>query len=149
MKVAWRITKKRGNWRPVLTIECQKEDWECELAIPGGDASVTIPQAPDWHKQASLGPEYRPEEGWAYSLSLPAQDGKALRADVTLPWRPGAHPEYPEVEAALRQYMAEWERRVLKALESSALEMAGELEHSGEFKRAVAPYVAARRMLDH
>lgn len=152
MQLTWNITKKRGNWRPVLTYKCVKDGWEDDLAVPGGRTHIRVPSPGSWPSANCMPGEHERSERFQMhesALELPMYTKTELTVKITLPWRPGAHPEYPEVEEAMGQLMAEWERQVLDALASSALTIEGTVEPSTEFKRQVAPYVAARRMLQN
>jgi hypothetical protein len=153
VKITWKITKKRGNWRPVLDYQCVKEDWELELRVPGGQVEAACVPEIGWGEYRSPLPAEQLAIGEQSNsqrlLKLPMPTEKNITYEcIRLPWRPGAKPQYPEVEAAMKELMAEWERRVLEALDSAALDLTGEVEHSPEYKSKVAPYVAAQRMLN-
>lgn len=148
MRIVWTIKKRRGNWRPVLSGEMTKEDWELALAVPGGSTGITIPTPRGWQRFATPeGENWEDNIATMAILHLPGPEELKGTLTVLLPWRRGARPEYPEVEAAMEALMREWERRVEAALASGEMDCSGEVEHSPEYKQRVAPYVAARRML--
>ena len=154
MKITWEIKKTRGNWRPELRYKCEKEDWEVKLGVPCVVVEKSgIPKPPDnsyrvyW---APPGDEER-KEGWAPSewvaLRPPEQDAEKRTDGDILPWRPGARPEYPEVEEGMRLLREAYEKALREAMESGPLEIEGELGLSEEMKKALAPVVAAGKML--
>lgn len=150
MKLSWAITKKVGNWRPVLKYSYVYERWEVDLRPATGSTSIVLPTAPTWHGYRTGSTDevanYSTAEPCGKPRVMHFDDNPECTYEVMLPWRPGGPPAYPEVEAAMAAFLAEWECRVLAALESGPLNEAGEIEHSIEFKRQVAPYVAAWRM---
>lgn len=120
MRITYGITKRRGNWRPVLTYQCRKDKWEWDLAVPGGDTLVRVPRGHTYIEKALPGELERADKPFTdmVVLKLPSSDDMANDQKVILPWRPGAHPEYPEVHEAMQALMAEWERRVSEAMAS-------------------------------
>ena len=143
MKITWSITKKRGNWRPVLEYAVILDDWEKELQPQIPHVETNIPEPPEKYRKKDRGTEANPEwepEGY-YMLD------KTGRGAIFLPWRPGANPDYPEVQEAMSMLRDAVEAAIIEAHDSLALEVSGELEMSAQGKRHVAAYVAARKML--
>jgi len=153
VKIEWEIKKKRGNWRPVLTYSAQWEEWEQNLA-PGEITIITkIPVPKDHYKhycppgqyERAEPPEYKEMDNktryWCFICPI-------SREEIRLPWRPGAQPEYPEVEEAFLALREAAEKAVQEALASEGWEKTGTLDMSPEYKKAVAGYVTARRMLE-
>lgn len=55
MNISWTITKKRGNWRPVLQVTLRLEDWELDLGLPDQTKIQTnIPKPPYSHLERCL-----------------------------------------------------------------------------------------------
>lgn len=152
MNISWKITKKRGNWRPSFKITLTLEDWELDLGLPDKiEVKTKIPRPYACHEAKcppGLWERANPPEGtentWQVKISLQAGNGTFTER---LPWRPGAQPEYPEVEEAAHQLREEIERLIREAYDSEGWEAGGELGLTEETKRYVAPGVAARRML--
>ena len=46
MRITWKIEKKRGNLRPVLTYTVTLEDFERQLATPPLSITSLIPEPP-------------------------------------------------------------------------------------------------------
>lgn len=153
MKITWNITKKRGNWRPKLTVTVQLEEWEQDLALMSDEFQIKtgIPLPPgSWKSHCYPGEKERAAEELAtqsfYTIGL-RLGGSRTEWKANLPWRPGARPEYPEVEEAMHQLRDEIESLIKEAYDSEGWEAGGELGLTEETKRHVAPGVAARRML--
>lgn len=153
MKISWKITKKRGNWRPVLEYTCTKEKWEIDLAIPGGgETEVKIETAWSASERVFDGQDERSREGseknYLSLLSYPASHEKTHSWRHKLPWKPAAKPQYPEIKQAFNDLMRVWEAEVKKALASEEITETGEVEYSPEAKKEFAPYVAKQKMTE-
>ncbi len=141
MRITWKITKKRGNWRPVLQYKILLEEWERELNIQIPHITTNIPETPDYGDRCSreADPAWTPKERIYLKPEYPTNHH--------LPWRPGPNPEYPEVEEAMAMLRDAVEAAIIQAHDSLALEITGALEMTPQAKKRVAAYVAARKML--
>lgn len=151
MKITWTISKKRGNWRPVLNYTCIFEDWERSL-LASESVSVKTelpellrypePDCPPGQRERAAG--WKPEK-WHRLCANPNRSGE--RIGFKLPWRPGAKPDYPEVEEGFRLLRDAYERALREAYDSDPFEHTGELDLTQETKQHIAPGVTADRML--
>lgn len=149
MRIEWSITKKRGNFRPVLNITIEQTKDELDLEV--GDVTIvsSIRRPPE-----SYIPHCRPgrferlpgftwdEEYYKITISGETSSGK-----LTLCWKPGAKPEYPEVEESINRLRNAYEKALKEAYDSGPLEVGGCLELTPETKRHIAPGLTAKRML--
>jgi hypothetical protein len=145
MKIEYTITKKRGNWRPILAYKVIKEQWEIDLAVPGVYTDIRVPKGHDYVHSVLPGDSERGSEHVEDSaaLKLPPHDTAAYDAKIILPWRPGAHPEYPEVHQAMRDLMTEWERRVAEAMDSGEVSQQFLVEPSEDYREKTQGYAVA------
>lgn len=151
MKITWTITKKRGNWRPVLSYACTFEEWEKDLLvnesvsvktqIPGLDTVFDEACSPGKNERAA---NWEPKK-WTKLQANPNRSGE--RIGLKLPWRPGAKPDYPEVEEGFRLLRDAYEQALKGAYDSGPFEDTGELGLTQETKQHIAPGVTADRIL--
>jgi len=148
MNIAWKITKKRGNFRPVLHYTLALTDYEKSLALPAVRIQSPIPKPPDagwvhcWPGQNERG-DWQPAD--FYLLMTPShQTGKAEEA-LKLPWR--ADNAYPEVEQAFVLLRQAFEAALALAVDSAPMDETGSLETSEATRRRIAPALAAQRLL--
>ena len=120
MRITWKIEKKRGNLRPVLTYTVTLEDFERQLATPPLSITSLIPEPPEsWQEHCWPGQHERAGQDDAgerpcYQLSIPSHKGRHGSQSLRLPWREDN--SYPEVEASFR---------LLREAFASELERAG------------------------
>ena len=106
MRITWKIEKKRGNLRPVLTYAVTLEDFERELATPPLSITSLIPEPPEswqehcWPGQHERAGQDTPDDRPCYQLSIPSHKGRHGSQSLRLPWR--ENNSYPEVEASFR-----------------------------------------------
>lgn len=148
MNIEWLITKKRGNFRPVLQYTITLTDYERELGMPMVRLHSSIPKPPDasweycWPGQNERG-TWTPDE--FHYLSTPAhKTGQAVET-LRLPWR--GNNEYPEVDASFQALRRTFEAALAEASASAPLKLCGSLETTGETRRVIAPAFAAERLL--
>jgi hypothetical protein len=146
MEITWKLTKKRGNWRPVLKIEIKKEAWETELLVPR--VKIKTPWPDVWERKAFVViDDSRPSKKWAERgfLSLytpfPSRDSEKIKIFIPL------KKKYPEIEIVLRALLRKYERALIEAYDRSPFEKGGRLEMSDACKRHVAPGVAREKIL--
>ncbi|MHC1752733.1 hypothetical protein [Humidesulfovibrio sp.] len=148
MNIDWVITKKRGNFRPVLQYTIKLSDFERELGMPMVRLQSYIPKPPEpsweycWPGQNERG-EWTPAE--FHQLATPAhKTGEAVDV-LKLPWRENG--EYPEVEASFQALREAFELVLEETTRSAPLRLCGCLETSTQTRRVIAPAFAAERLL--
>ncbi|MFO7596169.1 MAG: hypothetical protein R6W92_07455 [Desulfocurvibacter africanus] len=148
MDIEWSITKKRGNMRPILNYSIILSEFEKDLGMLAVRVESTIPKPPDagwthcWPGQNERG-DWRPEE--FYLLMTPSHKTGKASETLKLPWRQDN--AYPEVEQSFMQLREAFERVLVETADSPPMRASGNLETSGNAKRAVAPAFAAGRIL--
>ncbi|MBP3731606.1 MAG: hypothetical protein J6I40_09080 [Mailhella sp.] len=149
MNIEWKITKKRGNLRPVLTYCVTLEEFEKELALPPLRVSSTIPEPQDsWQEYCYPGQMERAEGNEPsafYELESPSHRGKSWPQTLRLPWREGN--AYPEVEESFQNFRSEFEKMLRQAYASAPMNEERSLSSSNAVRAHVAPGVAAARFL--
>ena len=151
MKIEYSITKKRGNWRPVLQYKCIKEQWEVGLSVPGGSTSIWIEAAYPYVSRDERyvlpgNAERGKNKDWKakpVEVKLPGSQQTEEKGEILLCWRPGAHPEYPEVHEAMRQLQAEWAGRVYEAMQSGEVAQSWLIMPSDEYRERTEGYAVA------
>lgn len=147
MVIEWKITKKRGNWRPVLQVTMTKDQWEKDLNVNGGVVKTTIPCVPGSFGMPREG-SFELKPGWEpqsyYEATLPSAWELSHSFKLDIPLREDN--QYPEVEESMALIMNEYEKRLRQAFESSHFERIGQLEMSTDTKIMVAPWVATVKM---
>jgi len=150
MRIEWKITKKRGNLRPVLTYSVTLDDYEKALALPPLRVKSSIPEPRDsWQDYCWPGQHERaekPELGECYELEAPSHRGRSWPQTLRLPWR--ADNDYPEVEASFLEFRRALEALVAESYASQPVETAGSLDASIGARRHVAAGVLAERFLN-
>ena len=151
MKIEWKITKKRGNARPLLTYCVTLEEYEKELALPAMRVPSTIPEPKDsWQEYCYPGQLERAAPGTGetmacYELETPSHRGKSWPQTLRLPWR--ADNFYPEVEESFRTFRDAFDSMVREAYASAPMNEEGSLSSSDAARIHIAPGVAAARFL--
>ena len=149
MWIEWKITKQRGNLRPVLRYTVRLEDHEKALALPPVSIVSTIPK-PEEERQEHCYPGLferaePPAFSGVYSLEAPSHKGQSWMYSLRLPWREDN--AYPEVEASFLLLREALEKELEAACRSVPLELSGSMRTSGRAKAAMAPGIAAERFL--
>ena len=91
MRITWKIEKKRGNLRPVLTYTVTLEDFERQLATPPLSITSLIPEPPEsWQEHCWPGQHERAGQDDAgerpcYQLSIPSHKGRHGSQSLRLP----------------------------------------------------------------
>ena len=149
MRIEWKITKKRGNLRPVLHYSVELEEHEKALALPTVSVLSSIPQ-PEEGRQDYCYPDmleraagYRPTA--FHTLEAPSHKGHSWTHTLLLPWR--ADNAYPEVEASFRQLREALEKELGRAYNSAPLLLHGAERPSPALRRVLAPGVLGARLL--
>lgn len=149
MIIEWNITKERGNLRPVLRYRVLLEEHEKELAIPGVSIESTIPRPEDDSQKYCYPGRLERKEGYTpqqfYTLEAPSHRGYSALTTLVLPWR--ADNAYPEVEFSFERLRSAVEREITAACASEPMDVKGHVRASAEGKAAIAPAVAAARLL--
>jgi len=147
MKIKWRIEKKQGYWRPVLTYSIELEQWEIDLAIPKVSIKSKIATPPDFFSYATeeKNNNWKPKN--YHTISTADWSVKKAEREIKLIWKPGKNPDYPEVEESFKMLREAYEKELIKAIESKGFIKDGELELTPQTKRKVAPYAAKQKMI--
>ncbi len=149
MKIEWKITKKRGNLRPILSYYFVIEQFEKDLALPPILVQSTIPQPIDsWQVhcypnefERSKNPEYK---GY-YRLELVSHLGKLWKQEIRLPWR--ANNDYPEVEESFKLLRDAFEQELTCANTSAPMNESACMHISHKATQDIAPAVLAEKFL--
>lgn len=149
MIIEWKITKKRGYFRPVLQYSVRLEDHEKALALPIVSIVSGIPQ-PEEDRQDYCYPglferaaDYTPTR--FYTLEAPSHKGHSWTRALTLPWRAGN--DYPEVEQSFQCLRDALEAEIEKADNSQPMNKNGSVQTSMAAKVMLAPNLLAERLL--
>ncbi len=149
MQIEWKITKKRGNMRPVLSYCVHLEDHEKALALPVVSIVSRIPK-PEEDRQDYCYPglleraaNYNPQN--FHVLEAPSHKGHAWTRTLLLPWREDN--SYPEVEASFELLRQAMEEVLRGAYNSEPMELAGSVRTSFGAKAKIAPGVLGEKFL--
>jgi len=148
VNIEWTISKKRGNFRPVLHYTMRLTDFEKSVGMPAVRVQSTIPRPPDpgltycWPGQNERA-EWTPAEH--YLLTTPPHTVGEANERIKLPWR--EHNLYPEVEESFLLLRAACELALRESAGSEPMQAEGRLETSGEAKKCIAPALVAERIL--
>lgn len=149
MRIEWKITKKRGNLRPVLSYCAQLEDHERALALPVVSIVSTIPRPEEERQdycypgQLERSPGYTPET--FHTLEAPSHKGHAWTRTLVLPWREDN--SYPEVDASFAMLRRAMEDALEKAYGSEPMQLEGSVRTSAGAQAKIAPGVMAEKFL--
>ena len=149
MKLEWKITKKRGNIRPVLSYSVTLEEHEKALALPPLRVLSSIPKPDDawqeycWPGQHERAEKYAPSS--FYELEAPSHRGKSWPQTLRLPWR--ADNAYPEVEESFNAFRDAFEKMLAEAYASQPINEERSLSSSSQSRSHVAAGVLAERFL--
>ena len=152
LRITWKIEKKRGNLRPVLTYTVTLEDFERQLATPPLSITSLIPEPPEsWQEHCWPGQHERAGQDDAgerpcYQLSIPSHKGRHGSQSLRLPWREDN--SYPEVEASFRLLREAFASELERAGASRPMHEENSLELGGTALRSVAPAILGQRFLE-
>ena len=149
MRIDWKIEKKRGYARPLLTYTIQLEEHEKALCLPALRVDSSIHEPIDsWQEHCWPGQYERadpPQVGAVYSIDIPSHQGRHWEQSLRLPWR--SDNLYPEVEETFQHVRARFEEEVSRACASKPMQVEGSLEASTRVKQQIACSVLAERLL--
>ncbi len=149
MKIEWKIVKKRGNMRPVLTYSFIIEDYEKCLALPPVRVCSSIHEPinawqehcyPEQNERADS-PEYK----GMYTLEIISHKGNGWPQSLRLPWRDDNC--YPEVEASFELLRDAFEKELALADASLPMDEEAFLNISEHASKSLAPTVLAEKFL--
>ncbi len=150
MKIDWQITKKRGNFRPILKYAMVLESFERKLAVQAVWVKSLIPQIPNAGHSYCLPGENERHPLWMPSefhrLQVPFFKTGERRDFLRLPFRESG--QYPEVEASFVSLRSAYETVVQKVYGQDSIDQEGRLDMSSETKACVAAKVTADRLLN-
>lgn len=148
MNIEWKINKKRGNFRPVLSYSISLNQFEKEMGLPAVRIESRIPKPPDagW---THCWPDENERGAWIpgefYLLMTPSYKSGKVEESIKLPWREDN--TYPEVRESFVMLREAFERTLASASASSPMSEQGRLESSTAVKKVIAPAAAAERIL--
>lgn len=149
MHIEWKISKKRGYFRPVLQYCVRLEDHEKALALPIVSVVSTIPQPEEDRQDYCYPGLFERAEGYTptkfYTLEAPSHKGHSWTRNLTLPWR--ANNEYPEVEQSFQSLRDALETEIEHADQSQPMSENGSVQTSSAAKVMLAPNLLAERFL--
>ena len=149
MRIEWKITKKRGNLRPLLIYSMVLEEHEKALALPPLRLRSTIPEPQDsWQEYCYPGCLERsggPEGISCYDLESPSHRGKSWPQTLRLPWR--ENNAYPEVRASFEAFRDAFDALLAEACASVPMNEEESLCSGDEARRLAAPALLAERFL--
>lgn len=149
MRVNWKISKKRGNYRPSLNYTITLERFERELAINAVHVETRIPEVPNPHAAFCMPGHGERAPGWTPSrfhrIQVPWFKTGIASEFIRLPFRESG--AYPEVEAAFRALREVYEAEVCAAYGQAPLEEERQLDMSAAARKQVAARVTAGRLL--
>lgn len=147
MIIEWSITKKRGNFRPVLSYTIRLEEFEIQLALPGVLLQSTIPEPPQpWSSSCLPATNERAgEQCSTHRIYTPDHKTAETGGRLTLPWREDC--SYPEVKESFTRLRADFETVLREAYSSLPIEENGRLELSAETKRHIADGIVSEKFL--
>lgn len=149
MKIEWKITKKRGNIRPMLSYSFFVESFEKELALPPIRVESSIAEPCDaWEEHCYPERNERaktPVYNGLYTLEIVSHKGHLWTQKIRLPWR--ENNEYPEVEESFKKLRAVFEQELANANASCAMQTSHSLQISDAATQSIAPSILAERFL--
>lgn len=149
MRIDWKITKKRGNLRPILTYSVALDEYEKSLALPPLRMMSTIPEPQDsWQDYCYPGQMERAEDAAAtscYELETPSHRGRSWPQSLRLPWREDN--AYPEVAESFELFRKYFEAMLEDAYASLPMEEENSISSSKESRIHIAPGMVAARFL--
>ena len=149
MHIKWKIEKKRGNFRPLLSYQITLEELERELAIPAVSTTSLIPVLPDRYDRFcrphcnERNNHWRPKH--FHKLSTPDFRKGSLRDRIILPYP--SFTDYDDVETSFGILRKAFEEELQSAYDSSPMFMRREMGMSEEAGRKMASGFVAHRML--
>ncbi len=150
MKITWKIEKKRGNIRPVLSYAFTVESYEKCLALPPVRIISTIAEPMDsWQEHCYPGQHERaaePTHQGFYTLEIISHKGGAWTQSLRLPWREDN--QYPEVEASFEALRAAFEHELSCADASQPMDETHHITLSSATIQSIAPTVLAEKFLN-
>ncbi len=147
MIIEWKVTKKRGNHRPLLSYTIRLEDFERDLAVPQVVMESCIERPADgWRSYCYPNQaERRGGSGENYRLLTPDHKLGEICDTLRLSWRESG--EYPEIEESFVRLRKQFELVLKSAYDSRPVECEGRMELSEEARKYIAGGVAAQRFL--
>ena len=148
MKIAWKIEKKRGNHRPVLSYDIELEPFEVDLAVPQVVIDAAVPKPPSaWRSFCYPGEDERAGASleW-HMLMTPNHEKGACSGKLTLPWR---SPEagFEDIDMAFARLRRDFESTLNNAHDSAPVEVVEQLELTEDTRKRLAAGVASARFL--
>ncbi len=149
MKIEWKITKKTGNLRPILSYYFVVEKFEKALALPPINIQSTIPEPMEsWQEYCYPNELERAQNSQfkgLYNLSLVSHKGNMWPQSIRLPWREDNI--YPEVEESFKLLRQAFEAELANAKQSQAMEESHCLQLTEQATQNIAPAVLAEKFL--
>jgi hypothetical protein len=150
MKINWKVEKKRGNFRPMLTYNISLEEHEAAIAMHAINIAGTIPRVPEGNRSWCSPCCDEREDGWQpesfHYISVPHFKNGSSSGCIRLPFRESR--EYPEVEESFKMLRTAYEEVVREVYSWKPVSEEGELNITSETKEQIAASIAAQKMLN-
>lgn len=128
MELSYTIKKQAGNYKPILILSFQYEQWEIDLRPDPNPSGIII------DGNNVLFPE------------PPTTDlSKPVTREIELQFRPQGK-SYQDIDRLVRKVMRVWEQRVKDAIKSKSVKKKVTVGHREKYKRYIAPYVIAKKL---
>lgn len=148
MDITWKIQKKRGNYRPVLSWVITLEPAEMGLAMAPLALDTGIPMPPAyWEAHCYPGQNERAGAGQqgSWEVITPSHRSGKAEGRMILPWREDNF--YPEVSAGFERVRTAMEKVLASSMRSLPMDEEGKMVLRDMVKRQMAPGLVADRML--
>jgi hypothetical protein len=148
MLINWKLTKKRGNFRPVLEYSIKLEDFEKELAVDQVVLESLIPEPPGSCFFSCLPGEYERGNGecGVYRIYTPDHKKAFAEGKLVLPWREDG--SFPEIEKSFLLLRENFEIKLKEAYDSLPIEETGSLELSAKTRNYLASGLISKKILE-
>ena len=149
MQIVFKIHKKRGYVRPLLTYKIELADHEKALCLPAIRFTSSILEPVDsWQEHCWPGQYERanpPKYGAAYTLDIPSHQGRSWEQSLRLVWRKDN--DYLEVAESFKKMREIFEAELSLAYASKPMDIEECLQATAQIKQQLAPGVLADRFL--
>lgn len=150
MKIIWKIEKKRGNFRPVLTYSLRLEEHEQAIAMHSVTIESFIPRVSDANQAWCMPGCDERSTDWQpdgfHHFSVPYFKTGSSDGFIRLPFKESG--QYPEVEESFKMLRAAYEEVVREVYGWKPACEDGELDITTETKEQIAATIAAQKMLN-
>lgn len=148
MEILWKVHKKRGNYRPVLSWAITLEPSEMALGLAPLPVDTGIPM-PCCYWEPHCYPGQHERRGAAsqgsWEVITPSHRSGKAEGRMVLPWR--EENVYPEVAEGFERVRSAMEKALSEAARSLPMHEEGRLELGEMARKRLAPGLVADRLL--